>query len=79
MLSASPGAYVSELLEEVNRSIRALAAKVDPRNRSAWEFHCECGDEGCNERVGLSLAGYDALRDDARAALAAGHRADRAA
>jgi hypothetical protein len=64
---------MGELLEEVNRSIRTLAAKVDPHNSSLWEFVCECGDEDCNERVGLSLDGYDELRDAEDALLAPGH------
>ena len=53
---------MSELLAEVNRRIRDLAAKVDPHDSSAWEFVCECGEEGCSERVGLPLARYDELK-----------------
>jgi hypothetical protein len=63
---------MAELLEEVNHYIRDLAAKLDPRNDSNWQFVCECG---CSERVGLSLARYDALRDDGEAVLASGHHA----
>jgi hypothetical protein len=67
------------LLEEVNRSIRDLAARVDPNDASPWEFVCECGEEGCTERVGLALARYDALRHADLALLAPGHRHGRAA
>jgi hypothetical protein len=64
---------MTELLEEVNRSIRDLAAKVDPTDSSTWEFVCECGEEGCTERVGLALARYDELRHADVALLAPGH------
>jgi hypothetical protein len=64
---------MSELLGEVNRRIRDLAAKVDPDDSSAWEFVCECGEDGCSERVGLPLARYDDLRDADVALLAPGH------
>jgi hypothetical protein len=64
---------MSEPIGEVNRSIRDLAAKVDPRDSSSWEFVCECGEEGCTERVNLDLARYDDLRDADVALLAPGH------
>ena len=65
---------MSHGLEEVNRTIRALAERMDPADSSDWGFVCECGADGCNERIGLSLARYDALRTAARALLAPGHR-----
>ena len=61
------------LLGEVNRRIRDLAAKVDPQDDSSWEFVCECGDQGCTKRVGLSLALYDDLKNADVALLAPGH------
>jgi hypothetical protein len=64
---------MTALLEEVNRSIRDLAAKVDPNDVSPWEFVCECGEEDCSERVGLALARYDELRHADGALLAPGH------
>jgi hypothetical protein len=70
---------MSELLGEVNRSIRDLATKVDPDDSSSWEFVCECGEDGCTERVGLPLAGYDELKHADVALLAPGHRPTRAA
>ena len=62
-----------EPLGEVNRSIRDLATKVDPHDSSSWEFVCECGEEGCSERVSLALSRYDELRDADVALLAPGH------
>ena len=70
---------MGEPLGEVNRSIRDLAAKVDPHDASAWEFVCECGEEGCTERVRLPLASYDALRNADGALLAPGHSLQRVA
>ena len=70
---------MGEPLGEVNRSIRDLAAKVDPHDASAWEFVCECGEEGCAERLGLPLARYDELKDADSALLAPGHQPRRSA
>ena len=64
---------MSELLGEVNRQIRDLAADVDPDDTSSWQFVCECGQEGCCERVGLPLAHYDELKRADVALLAPGH------
>ena len=64
---------MSELLGEVNRSIRDLAATVDPQDSSTWEFVCECGEQGCTERLGLALALYDDLKNADVALLAPGH------
>lgn len=64
---------MSELLGEVNRQIRDLAAKVDPDDLATWEFVCECGEHGCTERVGLPLARYDELKHADGALLAPGH------
>jgi hypothetical protein len=66
---------MSDLLEEVNGTIRSLAARVDPQNSSIWQFVCECGTAECGERVRLSLARYDALRDSDGALVAPGHPA----
>ena len=68
---------MSELLGEVNRTIRDLASTVDPHDASSWD--CECGEGGCTERVGLPLARYDELRHGDAALLAPGHRQRRSA
>ena len=64
---------MGEPLGKVNRSIRDLAAKVDPHDSSSWEFVCECGEEGCTERVSLALDRYDELRNAEVTLLAPGH------
>jgi len=70
---------MSQLLGEVNRRIRDLATRVDPRDESSWEFVCECGEEGCTERVGLPLERYDSLKRTKRVLLAPGHALKRSA
>ena len=50
----------SEVLREVNESIRALAGRAG--GSESWEFLCECDDDGCFELVSLSLGEYDACR-----------------
>jgi hypothetical protein len=67
------------LLGEVNRRIRAFAANVDPHDGSSWEFVCECGEEGCTERIGLPLARYDELKNAHVELLAPGHPLRRSA
>ena len=64
---------MTDLLGEVNQKIRDLAANVDPDDVSRWEFVCECGEQGCTERVGLPLARYDELKHANGALLAPGH------
>ena len=64
---------MSNLHGEVNRRIRGLAAEVDPQDDSSWEFVCECGEQGCTERLGLPLALYDDLKNAHVALLAPGH------
>jgi len=70
---------MGEALGEVNRNIRGLAAKVDPVDSSAWEFVCECGEEGCTERLGLPLVEYDDLKNADVVLLAPGHKLRRSA
>ena len=70
---------MSDLLGEVNRKIRDLAAEVDPDDSSSWEFVCECGEDGCTERVGLPLSRYDQLKHADEVLLAPGHPPGRAA
>jgi hypothetical protein len=70
---------MSEWLGEVNRRIRDLAAKVDRHDSSAWEFVCECGEDGCSEHVGLPLARYDELKHADVELLAPGHPVRRSA
>lgn len=53
-------------------------ASKDAAGGLTWEFICECGEEGCAEHVGPSLARYDELRKADLALLARGHPRRRA-
>jgi hypothetical protein len=70
---------MGEPLAEVNRSIRDLAAKVDANDSSTWVFVCECGEDGCTERVDLPLVRYDELKHADVALVAPGHPPRRSA
>ena len=63
----------TDLLAEVNKNIRRVAAGVDSGRDLVWDFVCECGSEDCFEQVGLPLAQYDELRNADTALLAPGH------
>lgn len=67
------------LVREVNERINALdreAAGSD--DGEMFVFHCECGRHGgCVERVRMTLAEYDMVRQqDDRFALAPGHETE---
>jgi len=64
-------------LIEVNEEILNVAAKSVSQGEE-WEFFCECGGEGCNERVSLTLPKYSDLHDRGGLVLARGHRGTRA-
>ena len=65
---------MSELLGEVNRTIRNLAANVDPHDSSRWEFVCECGAEQCSQHLVVALARFDELKAADARLLAPGHQ-----
>ena len=44
----------------VNDKIAETAARLDPGNRSDFEFFCECGSLSCRALVRLTLAEYAA-------------------
>jgi hypothetical protein len=67
-----------DLFREVNDRIQELSQNVEAQGIAPEggliEFHCECGREGCTERVRLTAAEYDRVRaDDDRFALFPGH------
>ena len=51
----------TEILREVNASIRELAGRAS--GIDAWQFLCECDDVGCLELVSLTLREYDERRN----------------
>ncbi len=49
---------VNERVAEVNQRFRTVYGEPD----ELWEFLCECGNEGCLERVELTREEYEAVR-----------------
>jgi hypothetical protein len=66
------------LFREVNDRIEELSENVEAQGIApeggVVEFHCECGREGCTERLRMTVAEYQRVRaDNDRFALAPGH------
>jgi hypothetical protein len=47
---------VNERVEDINRAFEPILGEAD--------FFCECGDLECMEKLRMSLADYEALRQD---------------
>ena len=64
-----------------NRNIRMAVKRFDLSDleTETWDFLCECGDDGCERWVTLTLAEYEALREKDQPILAAGHTVGNAA
>jgi hypothetical protein len=50
------------LFRTLNENIRGLASKLD--GREPFQFICECSTSGCFERLSLTLAEYERIRQD---------------
>ena len=66
------------LFREVNDRIEELSENVEAQgiapDGGLVEFHCECGRDGCTERLRMTATEYDRVRsDNDRFALAPGH------
>src|SRR2546421_7295995 len=66
------------LVREVNDRIEELSENVEAQgiapDGGLVEFHCECGRNGCTERVRMTIAEYERVRaDNDRFALVRGH------
>ena len=73
-----PRARNESLLREVNDRIEELSENVEAQGIAPEggliEFHCECGRDGCGERVRMTVAEYEHVRaDNDRFAVAPGH------
>jgi hypothetical protein len=69
------------LFREVNDRIEELSEDVEKQGIAPEggivEFHCECGRDGCVERVRMTVAQYEQVRsDNDRFALFPGHESD---
>ena len=64
-----------DVLLELNARVHEAARRfegIEPE-RNRWEFTCECGAADCREPVSLTLAEYEALRQEGGRVLAPGH------
>lgn len=61
-LSASRAAQNHELFSEIGDDVRVLSEKVDGE-LAIDEFLCECVDIGCSDRIALTIAEYEAVRE----------------
>src|SRR5256714_12081918 len=56
------------LFREVNDRIEELSENVEAQGIAPEgglvEFHCECGRDGCTERVRMTVAEYEHVRTD---------------
>ena len=73
-----PRARNESLLREVNDRIEELSENVEAQGIAPEgglvEFHCECGRDGCTERVRMTVAEYEHVRaDNDRFAVVPGH------
>jgi hypothetical protein len=73
-----PRARNESLFREVNDRIEELSENVEAQGIAPEggfvQFHCECGRDGCTERVQMTVAEYEHVRaDNDRFALAPGH------
>lgn len=65
---------VNERREEMDE--HAVVEWAEPSHR--FEFICECGDDDCSERVTMTLAEYEQVRQqDDRFAIVPGHEDSR--
>ncbi|HET7353906.1 MAG TPA: hypothetical protein VFJ11_07685 [Gaiellaceae bacterium] len=62
---------------ETNHNIRMAVERFDLADieTETWDFLCECGDEGCERWITLTLDEYEALRERDDPILAPGHAA----
>ena len=60
---------------ETNRNIRMAVKRfgLSDLETETWDFLCECGDDGCERWITLTLAEYEALRGNDEPILAEGH------
>ena len=72
---AERAARNEEVFRDVNERIREAGDHFGGSADHVYEFVCECPDVSCVERVALTLAEYEAVRQDARRFLVApGHQ-----
>jgi hypothetical protein len=67
-----------QLAREINEAIAEIGRKFEVGDGSL-DFFCECGEEGCLERVPRTLPAFESLRAASEPLLVDGHLLVRAA
>jgi hypothetical protein len=50
------------VFRDVNENIQQVAEQLEGGEHHLYEYCCECANNGCNERVQLTVREYEALR-----------------
>ena len=61
-----------ELAREVNQAIADIGRKFEV-GETGLDFFCECGANGCLERLSLTINAFDSLRSISEPLLVDGH------
>lgn len=61
-----------QLAREVNEAIADIGRKFEVED-VGLDFFCECGAEGCLERLPLTITAFDGLRSTSEQLLVDGH------
>lgn len=62
------------LFREVNAQMRSLDEKLGSTGDEPYAFLCECGNNGCTERIQITVAEYERIHaDPARFVVLPGH------
>ena len=61
-----------ELAREVNDAIADIGRKLEVGD-TGLDFFCECGANGCLERLPLTVSTFDSLRSGSEPLLVDGH------
>lgn len=67
-----------QLAREVNEAIAGIGRNFEVEDLEV-DFFCECGAQGCLERLPLTVTDFDALRSTSEPLLVDGHPLARAA
>ena len=61
-----------QLASEVNEAIAEIGRKLQVED-TGLDFFCECGADGCLERLSLTIGAFDGLRSASQPLLADEH------
>jgi hypothetical protein len=61
-----------QLASEVNEAIAEIGRTLQVED-TGLDFFCECGADGCLERVSMTIGAFDGLRSASQSLIADGH------